>query len=107
MEKLIEFAKLESERLRSRFDWSDKEFALLNTIKLGEEVGEVNNEVLKYFKCGRNNKLEEKNELSNEIADVMVVCAVLAGSMSLDLNEAIEKKIKIIEERHKNGEYKI
>lgn len=101
MKRLKEFIKIEAKRLRDQIPVTDKEFTLFNTIKLGEEVGEVNNEILKHFKCGRKEKLNGNNELSNEIADVMISCAMLAECMDLDLNEALDKKIKIIEERYK------
>jgi NTP pyrophosphatase (non-canonical NTP hydrolase) len=95
MNKLIDFAKIETKRLRKKINCSDKEFTLFSTIKLGEEVGEVNEEILKHFKCARDEKLNNDNKLSHEIADVMIVAAILAESMNLNLNDILEEKIKI------------
>ena len=100
MKKLQEFAKAESKRLREIIECTDKEFALFNAIKLGEEVGEVNNEILKHFKAGRKNKLKQEQNLESELADVMIVLSIIAEDMNINLEKAIEEKIKIIEERY-------
>jgi NTP pyrophosphatase (non-canonical NTP hydrolase) len=101
MKDLQKFAKEESERLKKRMGYGDKEFILTNAIKLGEELGEVNEEVLKYFKYARKEKMVKENELAHEIADVLIVSTILAESLGIDIEGALKEKIKIAEERYK------
>jgi NTP pyrophosphatase (non-canonical NTP hydrolase) len=71
----------------------DEEFALL---KLYEEVGEFAQAVLIHRKKSRPEKhvSEEvsKNELANELADVVGMAIVNAHLLGIDLEDAINKK---------------
>jgi len=101
MEKLKEFAKSEIKRLREKANCTDKEFILINAIKLSEETGEVSNEILKHFKNARKEKLDRDLKLGDELADVMIVTAGLAELMGVDLNASLERKIKYIKEKYR------
>lgn len=101
IKELVKFGKKDNERLKKRNGTSEKEAILTNTIKLSEELGEVSEEVLKYFSYQRKDKMEKKNELSHEIADVIIVSSVLAASLNIDLEKALEEKMKKVDERYK------
>jgi len=100
IKELKEFAEKDNKRLKKRNQTSEKESILTNAIKLGEEVGEVNDEILKYFGYQRKEKLEKKNELSHEIADVIIVASVLAESLGIDIEKALKDKMKKVDERY-------
>ena len=100
MKTLKKFSQEETKRLRNIIECTDKEFVLFNTIKLNEEAGEICNEILKHFKCARKNKLEQAQELGSEIADVVIVASILAESMNIDLEKALNDKIQKIEKRY-------
>jgi len=61
-----------------KFDRSvfEKECLLTNVIKGGEEMGEVNDEILKYLNYQRKDKLGIKKELSHEIAGVTIATGI-------------------------------
>ncbi|NIO20454.1 MAG: hypothetical protein GTN76_06860 [Candidatus Aenigmarchaeota archaeon] len=63
-----------------------------------EEIGEIARELYNQ-KSGRA-KLDRKN-LAGEIADVCLLLSQLAKNFDIDLQEAVEKKIKELEERAK------
>lgn len=96
---LKEFVKKDIQRLKKKYPYTQKEFALVNSIKLGEEVGELNQEILKKFNYQR--KREIKSELDQEIADVIIVASILAESLDIDIEKALKEKIKKIESREK------
>jgi len=100
IKELQNFAKEENERGRSKTKTSEKESILTTAIKLGEEVGEVSEEVLKHFNYQVKDKSFEKNEISYEIADVIIVASILADSLGIDLEESLKEKMKKIKERY-------
>jgi len=80
----------------------DKKFDIkrdphLSFTQLMEEVGElaqeINSEKL------RNKKINYKN-LQGEFADVIIQISILAKMLDVDIDEAVEKKIKVLEKRH-------
>jgi NTP pyrophosphatase (non-canonical NTP hydrolase) len=105
LKELDKFIKAEDVRLRTMHgNYEDEEKRLLaRTVKLSEEVGELSEKILSHCSFQRKEKLEtlSKEKISEEFADVVIVCALLANAMGVDLEDAIEKKIKVIEERHK------
>ncbi|TSC52231.1 MAG: Uncharacterized protein LiPW41_442 [Parcubacteria group bacterium LiPW_41] len=105
LKELSLFIKAEDARLRTMHGNSeDTEKRLLaHSVKLSEEVGELSEIVLSYCSLQRKEKLNkfDKEHIPGEFADVIIVCALLANAMDVDLEDAIEKKIKVIEERHK------
>ena len=81
---------------------SDCERVLARAVKLSEETGELSGEVLGFLGLQRKSKLEGKNldDVSDEIADVVIVAFLLAKSMDVDVPSALARKIKKIQENH-------
>jgi NTP pyrophosphatase (non-canonical NTP hydrolase) len=71
-------------------------FALAQTVKLGEEVGELHAEVLGALNYHRSDKAGQygTTALGGELADVMVCLAILAQILNVDLAEAVSAKIE-------------
>lgn len=67
-------------------------------LHLVEEFGEIARELYNE-KSGRDNI--DKDNLGQEIADVIILLAQLANCYNLDLEEILEKKLKILEERYR------
>jgi NTP pyrophosphatase (non-canonical NTP hydrolase) len=77
-----------------------RERILSRTVKLGEEFGELCDEVLMFNGDEREDKLDRnKGNLSHEFVDVMIVLFLLAKSMDVDIVGAMEKKIEKINAR--------
>lgn len=75
---------------------------LTKTIKLNEEVGELCNDILSVLKLQRKSKLEkfDKRNFYEEFADVIITTVQLANSAGVDVNRAIDDKLKKIEKRY-------
>ena len=78
----------------------DRIFA--RTIKLGEEYGELCDEVLEYMHDQRptKSKHHRSDDLGNEFADVLIVLFMLAKAMDVDVMTALKQKIKKIRKRN-------
>ena len=78
----------------------DKEI-LTKTVKLNEEVGELCNDILSILRLQRKAKLEkfDKRNIYQEFADVVITLMQLAIAANVDIERAIEDKLKMIEER--------
>ena len=76
-------------------------FLLAQTVKLGEEVGELHAEVLGRTKFQRAAKAARYNDasLAGELADVTICVAILSEMLGADLNQAIAAKIAKLEAR--------
>jgi len=70
-------------------------FALAQTVKLGEEVGELHAEVLGALKYHRSDKAGKyrADTLGGGLADVMFCLALLAQILNVDLAQAVSAKI--------------
>lgn len=79
---------------------TDKDRIFARTIKLGEEYGELCDEVLASVGDQRKGKLDGKHDLEGEFADVVIVAFLLAKAMNVDMSSALENKIKKIREKH-------
>ena len=73
----------------------------IDTIKLSEEVWELNQQVLLYYGYGRKEKLEKfsPEDLEQEIADVLFSVMMIAKSLNIDVEKAMSNKMKIIKNR--------
>lgn len=78
----------------------DRVFA--RTIKLGEEYGELCDEVLASVGDQRKTKLakEKTGDLEGEFADVLIVLFMLAKAMDVDVMKALDAKVKKIKAKH-------
>ena len=79
---------------------------LTNMALLTEEVGELARIVARKY-CEQSFKEGEKEDISEEMADVLWVLICLANQTGVDLTEAfrqsIEKKTRRDKDRHKNN----
>lgn len=75
---------------------------LAMTVKLNEEVGELCNDILSILRLQRKSKLEkfDRRNIYQEFADVVLTTLQLASAAKVDIERAVEDKIKIIEERN-------
>jgi len=100
LQELLDFIKSEDQRLIEHFGkGADKEKIILaRTVKLTEELGELCDEVLTFNKDQRKEKLENYNKenLPEEFADVIITAFLLAKVMRVDIEKALEKKVKKI-----------
>ena len=71
-------------------------------IKLGEEFGELCQEVLFHSSLQRKSKMDKfkKENLSEEFADVLISTLLLAQEMNVDIEKALENKMKKIDKRY-------
>jgi NTP pyrophosphatase (non-canonical NTP hydrolase) len=81
-------------------------FVLAQAVKLGEEVGELQAEVLGALRFQRAAKAGQYSDdtLGGELADVMVCVALLAETFGIDLARALGTKIEQLEARNRQGE---
>lgn len=102
--ELLKFIEIEDERLRKLYGYADQGKQILGrTIKITEELGELCNEVLAHNSLQRKQKLDnhDKKKLPEEFADVIIVTLLAAKSMDIDIEKALEKKIKKIDDRYR------
>jgi NTP pyrophosphatase (non-canonical NTP hydrolase) len=90
----------------SAADGDNAQFALALAVKLGEEVGELQAEVLGALKYQRKDKTGryDGDTLGGELADVMVCVALLAEAFHVDLATAVSSKIEHLEARNRRAE---
>lgn len=104
MKELLQFIDTEDERLKKYYgNYPDQEKRILaRTVKLTEELGELCDEVLSFNSMQRKAKLEnnDSDNLYAEFADVLITTLLLAKSMDVNIEEALEKKIAKINKRH-------
>jgi len=80
---------------------------LRKTLKIGEEYGELCDAVLSELGSQRNIKLKKhkREDIENELADILVTALGLARILDLDINELIDKKLDYVLKRLES-EYK-
>jgi NTP pyrophosphatase (non-canonical NTP hydrolase) len=81
--------------------YSDRERVFAQWLKISEEVGELNEQVLWKFgwqRIAKKDKISDE-KLKNEIADVIIATIRLARLMDLDVEELLKDKIEILKER--------
>lgn len=96
-----QFIRGESERLTKHFPFPDKEKGIFaRMVKLFEESGELSEAVLSYFSLQRKSKKPGgKQEVANEIADVIICVSLLAHELNINLEECLRHKMKKINQR--------
>ncbi|MCL4353060.1 hypothetical protein M1615_01145 [Patescibacteria group bacterium] len=82
------------------YSQTEKEI-LTKTVKLNEEVGELCNDILSILKLQRKAKLDkfDKRNIYQEFADVIITTIQLAQVTGVDIERAIDDKLKKIEKR--------
>jgi NTP pyrophosphatase (non-canonical NTP hydrolase) len=109
---LAQFAEGQARRLAANFGFDPTtgsghvSFALAQTVKLGEEVGELQAEVLGALEYQRREKAGRysRDTLGGELADVMVCVALVADTFGVDLARAVGSKIEQLEARNRQAE---
>lgn len=99
-EKLKQIDNLKSPKYKL---YTPKEREILTkTVKLNEEVGELCNDILSVLKLQRKSKLDrfEKRNFYEEFADVLITTISLANVAGVDIERAINDKVKKIEKRY-------
>ena len=103
-EELMKFVRKENIKLGEYFGQKEKSYhrALAQTVKLGEEYGELCDEILSANKDQRKEKLESKcSNLDEELADVILTTLLLSDIMNVDIENSIKEKMKKVEKRYK------
>lgn len=104
IKELLKFIDLESERSKKYYSrCSDPEKRILaRTVKLTEELGELCNEVLMHCSLQRKEKIDNSQDdnLSDEIADVIITILLLAKSLDVNIEKALENKIGKVNKRY-------
>lgn len=103
IEELQKFIDEQHEFFRKVKKQTKKDRIFARTIKLGEEYGELCDEVLASVGDQRKTKLvkEKVGDLEGEFADVVIVTFMLAKAMDVDIMQALDHKVKKIRERNK------
>lgn len=70
--------------------------------RLAEEVGELARELNHQFGPKKKKSSEKKNEIGDEIADIIFTLICLANSQNIDLDKSFEKMMKKLNTRDKN-----
>ncbi len=99
LKDVLHFIEMQDERSKRHYNNLDEEKVILaRTIKLTEELGELCQEVLAHYSLQREQKLNVSNEkkLSEEFADVLITTLLLAKSMDVSVEKALENKIEKI-----------
>lgn len=105
---LLKFIELEHKRLKDSFSIEDNEKRILaRTVKLQEEMGELCEEILKNLSLQRKEKLKSKGKLNEEFADVLITLLLLAKAVDVDVEDALEKKIRKIKKRNKSQKMRL
>jgi len=69
---------------------------LAKTVKLSEEVGELSNDILASLSLQRKSKLDKFDirNMYEEFADIILATISLANTMGVDIDRAVDAKIK-------------
>jgi len=102
--ELLEIIKKLNLNLDEKFSeakLNKKEKILASCVKMSEEIWELSGEVLKSIWRARKEKIQNfsKDDLKWEFADSILTILLLAELMEIDVNEALEMKLKKIENR--------
>jgi NTP pyrophosphatase (non-canonical NTP hydrolase) len=104
LKELLQFINIEDRRLKKYYGgYTDQEKRILaRTVKLSEELGELCNAILATHSMQRKEKLANHNRknLSEEFADVIITTLLLAKSMDINIEKALEEKVKQIDKRY-------
>jgi NTP pyrophosphatase (non-canonical NTP hydrolase) len=102
IDEFEKFIASENERVARRCGLlpNEEKFILMQMLKTGEEVGELDEAILGYYGYQRREKpVPTKQDVSHEIADSIVTLWLLGAAMGIDVGAALDEKIAIILER--------
>ena len=83
----------------------EMELIVRKTLKIGEELGELNEAVLAEMGLQRQEKLDsyKREDLEKELADVVISALTLARYLNIELEEWLMKRLDFVEKRIKGG----
>lgn len=104
LKNLQEKIKVLNEKTRPHYrlySQTEKEI-LTKTVKLNEEVGELCNDILSVLKLQRRAKLEkfDKRNIYEEFGDVVITTIQLAVAAGVNIDRAVNDKLKKIEGKY-------
>jgi len=100
IEELQDFTDWEIKRVDSHFGKSSEMMKLWTAVKLSEEIGELQAEILGQANLQRKKETTfTKESLEKEFADVIISACILARRHNIDIIDALTKKIDIIRRR--------
>lgn len=106
MDALVAFARLQEKRFQvlNAGKMSDTERLYAQTLKLGEEVGEVCEAILAHTGHQRQDKLAQHStqKLAHELADCVIVLFILADKLGIELPTALDEKVALVDKRFKH-----
>ena len=101
--ELMRFIQSEDQRLKMQYHGHQdpEKHILMRTVKLTEEVGELSSNILAHVGLQRDHKLQsyQKKDLAAEFSDVFITVLLLAASLEINTEEALEQKIEEITRR--------
>ena len=105
LKELLDFIRDQDEKIKNKpvnASATRKERVLGRTVKVTEELGELCDAILAADGDQRKEKLEKssKENLEGEFADVIITTLLLAHSLGVDIEEALSKKVEMINKRH-------
>lgn len=106
LRQLLRFVELESARITERYGSPTiAERRLSRTVKLGEEYGELCNEIMFLNNEQRPEKVAGRSPtaLDDEVADVLITTLLVADACGVDVVAALVRKIAKIEARYGPG----
>lgn len=101
MEELRKNIKILSQYLDEQTDHSFRERSAMQTMKLTEEVGELNEAILQELDGQMRDKGYKDLNVGSEIADVIICTLLLAHRFDVDTWEEVDSKMKKILARMK------
>ncbi|MFA6255886.1 MAG: MazG nucleotide pyrophosphohydrolase domain-containing protein [Candidatus Absconditabacterales bacterium] len=99
MQQLLEAAdKVHKYFIQKDITIDTEKHSLLSVIKLAEEVGELNEQILLHYGHSRKEKMEKYSpqNLAEEIADVIFTTMLVAKSLDVDIQKALSNKMEKI-----------
>ena len=101
IKELKEFAKETEDKFIRYYNKTKAELIPFHALKIGEETGELFEQVLNHHNIQRKEKSLNKNQIGEEIADVFLSCMLLAHSLNIDIEKELDDKMKKNRERLK------
>lgn len=104
LDELDPFLERENQRLLDSLGGlSQENMALAQTVKLTEEVGELASSVLETEDLQRHRDTDSTPPLEMELADVLITTLLLAETLDVDVEAALDEKVDRIEDRYDRG----
>ena len=100
--ELAAWAASQAERVQANYHGAAADrsaLVLAHAVKLAEEVGELQAEVLGHAGYQRPHKTYTDESLADELADVIICTAILADAHGIDLARALANKMTEVDAR--------